>query len=76
MKSMKWKMMIPILSAVAVIIFGFAYVVYTTTSKSVHNQGIALVQSVELGLEGAILSRNVAEDIMEQEMVGRMRTCN
>lgn len=68
-KSMKWKMMFPILGAVIVIIGAFATYIYTTTNKSIQAQGNALVESITLGLEGAILSRDVAEQIMEQEMI-------
>lgn len=68
-KSMKWKMMFPILGAVIVIIGAFAMYIYNTTNKSIQAQGSALVESITLGLEGAILSRDVSEKIMEQEMV-------
>ncbi|MER2106787.1 MAG: HAMP domain-containing methyl-accepting chemotaxis protein [Solibacillus sp.] len=68
-KSMKWKMMFPILGAVIVIIGAFAMYIYNTTNKNIQAQGNALVESITLGLEGAILSRDVSEQIMEQEMI-------
>ncbi len=61
--------MLPILVAVILIIGGFATYIYVSTSKSVQEQGDSLVQSITLGLEGAILSRDVSEQIMEQEMI-------
>ncbi|SOC05400.1 methyl-accepting chemotaxis protein [Ureibacillus xyleni] len=69
LNSIKWKMIFPILIVVVLIITGFATYIYTATSKNVQEQGEALVQSITLGLEGAILSRDVSEQIMEQEMV-------
>ncbi|MER1958153.1 MAG: HAMP domain-containing methyl-accepting chemotaxis protein [Solibacillus sp.] len=70
-KSMKWKMMVPILIGVVLLIGGFAMYIYKTTEDSIHNQGEALVESVKLGLEGSILSRQVTEEIMETEMIAQ-----
>lgn len=64
-------MMFPILAAVIIIIAAFATYIYNTTNKSIQAQGNALVESIILGLEGAILSRGVSEQIMEQEMVAQ-----
>lgn len=66
---MRWKMMLPILVAVIVIISAFATFIYNTMNNSIQKQGAALVESIKLGLEGAILSREVSEQIMEQEML-------
>ncbi len=71
LKSMKWKMMIPILIGVVLLIGGFAMYIYKTTEDSIRKQGEALVESVKLGLEGSILSRQVAEEIMETEMIAQ-----
>ncbi|MFF5995721.1 HAMP domain-containing methyl-accepting chemotaxis protein [Lysinibacillus sp. KU-BSD001] len=68
-KSMKWKMMLPILAAVILIISAFSAFIYNTTNNSIQQQGEALVESIKLGLEGAITSRDVAEKIMEEEMI-------
>ena len=68
-KSMKWKMMIPILISVVLIIGAFATFIFKTTNDSIQQQGAALVESIRLGIEGAVLSREVSEQIMEDEMV-------
>lgn len=68
-KSMKWKMMLPILASVILIISAFSSFIYYKTDESIEKQGIALVESIKLGLEGAILSREVSEEIMEDEMI-------
>ena len=68
-KSMKWKMMLPILASVILIISAFSAFIYYKTDESIEKQGTALVESIKLGLEGAILSREVSEDIMEDEMI-------
>lgn len=39
LKSMKWKMMIPILMGVVLLIGGFAAYIYQTTMDSIHKQG-------------------------------------
>lgn len=68
-KSLKWKMIIPIFIAVIVIISAFSSYAYYSTNQNVKEQGESLVKSITLGLEGAILSRDVAEQIMEEEMI-------
>ena len=51
-KSMKWKMMIPILISGVFIIGGFAAFIFKTTNDSIQQQGAALVESIRLGIEG------------------------
>ncbi|MEO4052569.1 methyl-accepting chemotaxis protein [Solibacillus sp. CAU 1738] len=68
-KSMKWKMMTPIIISIVLIIGVLSTFIYTTTNNNIQKQGEALVESIKLGLEGAILSREVSEQIMEDEMV-------
>lgn len=68
---MKWKILAPILISVTVIIAVFAGFIYKMTDNSISSQGEALVESIKLGLEGAILSREVSEQIMEDEMVAQ-----
>ena len=70
-KSMKWKMMFPILIGIVLLIGAFATYIYRVTENSIHQQGEALVESIKLGLEGAILSREASETIMEEEMVAQ-----
>lgn len=70
-KSMKWKMILPILASVIFIISAFSAFIYYKTDESIEKQGVALVESIKLGLEGAILSREVSEDIMEDEMIAQ-----
>ncbi|MEE1132050.1 MAG: methyl-accepting chemotaxis protein [Caryophanon sp.] len=70
-QSMKWKMIVPILMAVVLVISSFALYIHDVTERSIHQQGEALVESVRLGLEGATLSREVAEEIMENEMIAQ-----
>lgn len=69
LKSMKWRILAPILIATIVIISCFSIFIYSSTDRSISEQGEALVESIKLGLEGAILSREVSEQIMENEMV-------
>lgn len=71
MNSVKTKMIVPILAVVMVIIAVFATVIYSATSTSIKDNGQALVDSIALGLEGAIQSRKVSEQIMEDEMVAQ-----
>lgn len=69
--TLKMKMLLPIVSAVVIIIALFAGIIYTATSKSIEENGQALVDSIALGIEGSIVSRQVAEQIMEKEMVAQ-----
>jgi len=68
-KSMKWKMLLEIMMIVVVIIGAFSIYIYQATYKSVKNNGEALASSIVMGIEGAIQSREKAEEIMEKEMI-------
>ena len=70
-KTIKWKMMFPILIAVVFIIGGFSTFIFGTMKNNINEQSEGLVTSIKLGLEGAILSRDVSEQIMEQEMIAQ-----
>lgn len=71
LKSMKWKMMFEIMLVVVIIIGAFSVYIYYTTSHNIKSNGEALVESVAMGMEGAIHSREKAEEIMEKEMLGQ-----
>lgn len=71
MKSLKWKMLVPIMTAVIVIIGAFALFIYTAAEKSVRANGEALVSSIALGMDATLYSREKAEGIMEQEMLSQ-----
>lgn len=64
-------MMAPITLAVVCIITIFSSFIYVTTSNSIERNGEALVDSIALGIEGAMTARMKAEQIMEQEMIAQ-----
>lgn len=70
-KSMKWKMMLEIMIIVVFIIGAFSVYIFLATSKSMKSNGEALVDSIAMGMEGAIHSRAKTEEIIEQEMIGQ-----
>lgn len=70
-KSMKWKMMLEIMIIVVFIIGAFSVYIFLATSKSMKSNGEALVDSIAMGMEGAIHSRSKTEEIIEQEMIGQ-----
>ena len=70
-KSMKWKMMLEIMMIVVFIIGAFSVYIFLATSKSIKSNGEALVDSIAMGMEGAIHSRAKTEEIMEKEMIGQ-----
>lgn len=65
------KIMAPITLIVVLIIAIFAWFIYNVTNNSIEKNGEALVQSVSLGLNNAVTAREVAENIMEREMIGQ-----
>lgn len=71
MKSLRWKMLVPIMTAVIVIIGAFALFIYNAAEKSVRANGEALVESIAIGMNSTIHSREKAERIMEQEMLSQ-----
>lgn len=70
-KSMKWKMMLEIMIIVVLIIGAFSVYIFQATYKSVKNNGEALVDSIAIGMEGAIHSKVKTEEIMEKEMIAQ-----
>lgn len=68
-KSMKWKMLLEIMGIVVFIITAFSIYIYQATYKSAKNNGEAIANSIVMGMEGAIQSREKAEEIMEKEMI-------
>jgi len=66
---MKWKMLLEIMGIVVFIIAAFSIYVYQATYKSEKSNGEAIANSIVMGLEGAIQSREKAEEIMEKEMI-------
>lgn len=71
LKSLRWKMLVPIMTAVIVIIGAFALFIYNAAEKSVRANGEALVESIAIGMNSTIYSREKAERIMEQEMLSQ-----
>lgn len=69
LKSLKWKMTIPILVLVLLIIAVFARFLYGSMIATMKEQGYALTDSIALGLEGAMKAREVSEEILEKEMI-------
>lgn len=70
-KTVRAKIMAPITLIVVLIIAIFSLFIYTMTNNSIKQNGEALVQSVSLGLNNALTARDVAENIMEREMIGQ-----
>lgn len=66
---MKWKMLLEIMGIVVFIITAFSIYIYQATYKSAKNNGEAIANSIVMGMEGAIQSREKAEEIMEKEMI-------
>lgn len=69
LKSLKWKMLLPIMAIVMLIMAIFSIVLYQSTEKSINEQGERLVQSTALGMNTAIHAQKEAEHILEQEML-------
>lgn len=68
-KSMKWRMMLEIMVIVVLIIGAFSVYIFQATYKSEKSNGEALVNSIAMGMEGAIHSMAKTEEIMEKEMI-------
>ncbi|MFJ7952649.1 methyl-accepting chemotaxis protein [Lysinibacillus sp. NPDC096418] len=68
-KSMKWRMMLEIMVIVILIIGAFSVYIFQATYKSEKSNGEALVNSIAMGMEGAIHSMAKSEEIMEKEMI-------
>jgi methyl-accepting chemotaxis protein len=70
-RSVKYKIIWPIILVMTVMVVGMAYLIYTQTASSLQRQGLAFTESVRMGMENAIVARKTAEDVMEKEMVGQ-----
>ena len=72
-KSMKWKMLLEIMGIVVFIIAAFSIYVYQATYKSEKSNGEAIANSIVMGLEGAIQSREKQKKLWKRN---DCRICN
>ncbi|HEU4964790.1 MAG TPA: methyl-accepting chemotaxis protein [Bacilli bacterium] len=69
--SMKNKIILTIMLVLTLVVAGMAVLIYEQTAKSLDQSGRALTETVRMGIDNAILSRQTAEDVMEKEMIGQ-----
>ena len=71
MKSIKSKILVLTLVTVVIMISLISAITYQQASNSIDVKGLALTESIKLAVENSITSREIAEDILEKEMVGQ-----
>jgi len=69
--SMKYKVIIPVIFTVMIVVVGMALFIYNQTVTSLHNKGLALTEATRMSIENAMIARKTAEEVMEKEMVGQ-----
>lgn len=70
-KSVKYKIIWPMLIVFTVVIVGMALIIYQMTLQSVRNKGFTTIEITKIGIENAFLARQTAEEVMENEMYGQ-----
>lgn len=69
--SIKYKIMIPVMLMVALIITGTATFIYQKTVESLQLQGLAITESLRIAVENSLTARFSSEDILDKEMIGQ-----
>jgi methyl-accepting chemotaxis protein len=68
---MKWKLILPSLLVMTLVVACIAFLIYKETEKSLASQGLAMTTTVRMGMENAIVARQTAEQVLEKEMIGQ-----
>ncbi|WP_158289473.1 methyl-accepting chemotaxis protein [Paenibacillus flagellatus] len=71
MRSIKYKIIWPILIVIALVTAAMAWVIYGETAASVERKGYTTLEAAKIGVENALYARKTAEDVMEKEMIGQ-----
>ncbi|USK84564.1 methyl-accepting chemotaxis protein [Peribacillus asahii] len=69
--SIKWKILLPIILSLIVVFGGFSFFLTKQVEQSLTQKGEAIVSTIQLNIEDSIISREKAESILEQEMIGQ-----
>ncbi|PWK16489.1 methyl-accepting chemotaxis protein [Tumebacillus permanentifrigoris] len=69
--SIKWKLILPSLLVMTLVVACIAFLIYKETEKSLERQGLALTETVRMGMENAIVARATTEQVLEKEMIGQ-----
>ncbi|MFJ8257941.1 methyl-accepting chemotaxis protein [Peribacillus asahii] len=69
--SIKWKILLPIILSLIVVFGGFSFFLTKQVEQSLTQKGEAIVSTIQLNIENSIISREKAESILEQEMIGQ-----
>ncbi|MBC9784037.1 methyl-accepting chemotaxis protein [Heliobacterium chlorum] len=71
LNSLKHKIIWPIMIVFGVVIVAMATFIYNQTARNLHMQGLAMTETVRLGIENATAARKITEEVLEKEMVGQ-----
>ena len=69
--SIKSKIILPTIATIAIVVAVFVLIIYAATSKSVHENGRTIAESITVGIENSIKSKQISEKIMEEEMIAQ-----
>ncbi|USK69669.1 methyl-accepting chemotaxis protein [Peribacillus asahii] len=69
--SIKWKILLPIILSLIVVFGGFSFFLTKQVEQSLAQKGEVIVSTIQLNIENSIISREKAESILEQEMIGQ-----
>ncbi|WJH36953.1 hypothetical protein N6H14_15450 [Paenibacillus sp. CC-CFT747] len=69
--SLKYKIILPVMLVVTVVIAGMALILYRMTEESLLRKGASTAEVVRMSVENAMLARKTAEEVMEKEMLGQ-----
>lgn len=69
--SIKSKIIWPMVVIFTLVIVSMAIMIYQMTSQSVREKGMTTIEIAKIGIENAMIARQAAEEVMEQEMYGQ-----
>ncbi|WP_308637118.1 methyl-accepting chemotaxis protein [Paenibacillus silvisoli] len=70
-KSIKFKIIWPLIVVIVCVLAGLSASVYQLTAKSIHDKGMTTMEMAKISIENALVARSTAEQVMEQEMYGQ-----
>lgn len=70
-KSIKYKIIWPVVVVVMATIIALSVVVYQLAADSIHEKGRTTAKLAAIGLENALIARQTTESVMETEMYGQ-----
>lgn len=69
--SIRFKLIIPILLVVLLLLSSLSILLYQLVKQEMHHKELSTIEVARIAMENSLTSREVAEEVMEREMIGQ-----